>query len=157
MSMLAKAGDAVLRSRALMRAPIWLYKARLGFVLGSRFLQLEHIGRRSGLRRYVVLEVLDHPDPDTYVVASGFGTHAQWYRNIEADPNVRVSSGTRRSVPATARVLSTGEADAALGRYISRHRRAWDTMKPVLEKTLGAPIETENTALPLVELRLTPQ
>lgn len=156
MSKFAKAGDAVLRSRPLMRAPIWLYRARLGFLLGSRLLQLEHIGRRSALRRYVVLEVLDHPDPDTYVVASGFGTHAQWYRNIEANPNVRVSVGTRVSVPATARVLSTAEADAALRRYVSRHRRAWNTLKPVLESTLGVPIETENTALPMVELRLTP-
>ncbi|ODQ94316.1 nitroreductase family deazaflavin-dependent oxidoreductase [Mycolicibacterium holsaticum] len=154
---IAKAGSAVLRSRPLMRAPIWLYRARLGFLLGSRILQLEHIGRRSGLKRHVVLEVIDHPDPDTYVVASGFGTRAQWYRNIEADPNVRVSVGTRVSAPATARVLSTSEADAALGRYISRHRRAWDTLKPVLESTLGAPVATENTALPMVELRLTPQ
>ncbi|OBI77020.1 nitroreductase [Mycobacterium sp. E740] len=151
---LVKAGTAVLRSRPLMRAPILLYRARLGFLLGSRFVQLEHIGRRSGLRRYVVLEVLDHPEPDTYVVASGFGTRAQWYRNVKANPNVRVSVGTKVSAPATARLLSTSEADAALRGYISRHRRAWEAMKPVLESTLGTSIGTENTALPMVELRL---
>lgn len=60
-------------------APIWLYRARLGFVLGSRTLMLEHVGRKSGAKRYVVLEVVGHPAPDTYVVASGFGEHAQWF------------------------------------------------------------------------------
>ncbi|HTM84573.1 MAG TPA: nitroreductase family deazaflavin-dependent oxidoreductase, partial [Mycobacterium sp.] len=39
-----------------MRAPIWLYRARLGALLGSRLLMLEHRGRTSGARRYVVLE-----------------------------------------------------------------------------------------------------
>ncbi|WP_326548119.1 nitroreductase family deazaflavin-dependent oxidoreductase [Mycolicibacterium sp. ND9-15] len=152
---LSEAGAKLLRSRRLMRAPIWLYRARLGFVLGSRILLLEHIGRKSGRIRRVALEVIDHPDPDTYVVASGFGTRAQWFKNLQADPHVKVSVGTRVSRPAMARTLSTSEADAALRRYVDRHRRAWKTMKPVLESTLGVPVETTNTALPMVELRLT--
>ncbi|MGV0788297.1 nitroreductase family deazaflavin-dependent oxidoreductase [Mycolicibacterium sp. XJ2] len=152
---LVGAGTKALRSRRLMRAPIGLYRARLGFIFGSRILLLEHIGRKSGRTRQVVLEVLDRPHPDAYIVASGFGTRAQWYRNVQAEPRVRVSVGARVSMPAIARPLSTGEADAALRRYVDRHRRAWETMKPVLESTLGAPITTENTALPMVELRLT--
>lgn len=151
---LARAGAAVLRSRPLMRAPIWLYRARLGFLLGSRVLLLEHVGRKSGLPRQAVLEVIDHPEPDTYTVASGFGTRAQWYRNIQANPSVRVSVADRIDVPAAARPLRTNEADAALRSYISRHGRAWETMKPVLESTLGTTIQPENTALPMVELRL---
>lgn len=75
-------GARILRSRGLMRAPIWMYKARAGAMFGSRLLMLEHIGRKSGARRYVVLEVVDHPSSNTYVVASGFGTKAQWFRNI---------------------------------------------------------------------------
>src|SRR5579884_3474468 len=94
-SRLAAGGARLLRSRRLMRAPIWIYKADAGAVFGSRLLMLEHIGRRSGARRYVVLEVVDHPTPDTYVVASGFGTKAQWFRNIQADPRVRVYAGSR--------------------------------------------------------------
>lgn len=154
---LVRAGAALLRSRPLMRAPIWLYRARLGFLFGSRLLLLEHIGRKSGLPREVVLEVLDQPDPDTFTVASGFGTRAQWYRNIQANPQVRVSVANRVSVPAAARVLTTSEADAALRSYIAHHGRAWETMKPVLESTLGTTIEPENTALPMVELRLAHQ
>lgn len=152
---MVQVGAKLLRSRRLMRAPIWLYRVRLGFVFGSRILLLEHIGRKSGRIRRVALEVIDHPDPDTYVVASGFGTRAQWYKNLQADPHVKVTVGTRVSRPAMARTLSTREADAALQRYVDRHRRAWETMRPVLESTLGAPVETTNTALPMVELRLT--
>lgn len=137
-----------------MRAPIWIYKARAGAVLGSRLLMLEHIGRKSGARRYVVLEVIDHPAPDRYVVASGFGDKAQWFRNIQANPRVRVYAGSRAPAPATARVLTQDEADRTLAAYINRHPRAWAGFKGVLEKTLGTPITETNTPLPMVELRL---
>jgi deazaflavin-dependent oxidoreductase (nitroreductase family) len=144
----------MLRARPLMRAPIWLYKARAGAVLGSRLLMLEHIGRRTGARRYVVLEVVDHPTPDSYVVASGFGGKAQWFRNIKADPRVRVYTGSRAPKPATARIMTPQEADRVLSAYAQRHPRAWQRFKPVLERTLGSPISEINTPLPIVELRL---
>ncbi len=63
----------LLRVRWIVRAPVWLYWARLGFVFGSRPLRLEHAGRKTGIRRYAVLEAVDHPDPGTSVVAAGFG------------------------------------------------------------------------------------
>jgi hypothetical protein len=75
---IGRTGARVLRNRRLMRAPIWLYQARLGFLFGSRMLLLEHIGRKTGARRYVVLEVVGHARPGTYVVVSGFGDRAQW-------------------------------------------------------------------------------
>lgn len=64
-SLPAKAAARLLRSRRLMRAPIWIYKARAGALFGSRILMLEHIGRKSGTPRYAVLEVTDHPSPGT--------------------------------------------------------------------------------------------
>ncbi|MGH3562280.1 MAG: nitroreductase family deazaflavin-dependent oxidoreductase, partial [Mycobacterium sp.] len=108
---IAAAGSRILRSRRLMRAPIWIYQARLGGLLGPRLLMVEHIGRKSGTRRYVVLEVVDHPTPDTYVVASGFGPKAQWFRNIRANPRVRVYAGSHAPASAVARVLDQPEAD----------------------------------------------
>jgi deazaflavin-dependent oxidoreductase (nitroreductase family) len=153
---IATAGARVLRSRWLMRAPIWLYRARLGFLLGTRMLLLEHIGRQSGIRRSVVLEVFDHPSPNTYVVVSGFGTRAQWFRNVRANPQVQVSVGGHVSTPATARILTPPQADASLQAYAARHPRAWHTFKPVLEATLGAAISDRDTELPMIELRLSP-
>ncbi|WP_231987331.1 nitroreductase family deazaflavin-dependent oxidoreductase [Mycobacterium sp. 852014-50255_SCH5639931] len=137
-----------------MRAPIWIYKARAGALFGSRLLMLEHVGRKSGAARYVVLEVVGHSSPDTYIVASGFGRKAQWFRNIQANPRVRVYAGSQAPRRATARILDQQEADRALAAYVSRHRQAWEQMRPVLEETLGVPITETDTPLPLVELRL---
>lgn len=150
----AKIAARLLRSRRLMRAPIWIYKARAGVLFGSRILLLEHIGRKSGVPRYAVLEVVDHSLPDSYVVASGFGRKAQWFRNIEANPRVRVYAGSHAPRPATARVLDRQEADRIMAAYRTHHPRAWERMRPVLEETLGVAITDTNTPLPLVELKL---
>ena len=149
-----RAGTRLLRSPHAMRAPIWMYRARLGFMFGSRLLLLEHIGRRTGARRFVVLEVVGHPTPDTYVVASGFGSRSQWYRNVAANPHVRVSVAHPSAVPAEARVLEPKQAHSVLRAYVDRHPRAWSALKPVLENTLGAPIGEDGAGLPLVQLKL---
>ncbi len=146
-------GARLLRSRRLMRAPTWIYKARAGALFGSRILMLEHIGRTSGAPRYAVLEVVDHPTPDVYVVASGFGRKAQWFRNIEANPRVRVYVGGHAPRRATARILEKAEADRTLAAYRDRHPQAWERFRPVLENTLGAPITDTDSPLPIVELR----
>ena len=151
---IARGGARLLGNRCLMRAPIWLYRARLGFLFGSRMLMLEHVGRQSGARRYVVLEVFDRPAPGNYVVVSGFGGRAQWFRNVMANPKVRVSVAGRRPVPATARLLAPVEADVALNAYVRRHPRAWGTFKPVIETTLGTPIGDRGADLPMVALDL---
>ncbi|OBF99562.1 nitroreductase family deazaflavin-dependent oxidoreductase [Mycolicibacter sinensis] len=154
MSVLAGVASRLLRSRRLTRAPIWLYRARLGGLFGGRLLMLEHLGRKSGAVRRVVLEVIDRPGADRYIVASGFGDRAQWFRNITANPRVRVYAGSRRPAPATARVLDQREADRVLGDYIARHPRTWEQFSAVLGQTLGEPVTATGTALPMVELRL---
>lgn len=61
-----KLAEAVLHSRRVARAPISLYRVGLGFVFGSRMLMLEHVGRRTGARRYVVLAAIplwNHCEP----------------------------------------------------------------------------------------------
>lgn len=152
----AGAGERLLRSRTLMRAPILVYRFGLGKVFGSRMLLLEHTGRRSGLRREVVLEVVGRPAGDRYVVVSGFGGRAQWFRNLQADPNVRVSVSGNRSAPATARALEASEARHMLADYVERHRRAWAWFGPILERTLGGPIDGDGAPPPMFELRVTP-
>jgi deazaflavin-dependent oxidoreductase (nitroreductase family) len=108
--------------RALARAPIQLYRLGLGALLGRRFLLLTHTGRTTGRRRQVLLEVVGrHPDGG-HLVASGYGNRAQWFRNIRADPRVRVQVGWRRW-PATARVLAPAESGRHLADYAARHPR----------------------------------
>jgi hypothetical protein len=67
---------------------------------------------------------------------------------------VRVYTGSHAPAPATARIVTQQEADRALGAYSSRHPRAWERFRPVLEHTLGGSIAETDTPLPTVELRL---
>lgn len=94
---IAGGGARLLRSRTLMRAPIWTYRAGLGFVFGSRLLMLEHIGRKSSLPRQVVLEVVGRPAPDTVtlvfaveiLVCSLVPEAPMVLRDLRAGPSVR--------------------------------------------------------------------
>ena len=82
-------------SRALaLRLPSYIYRLRLGGLLGHRFLLLTHRRRKSGLTRRTPLEVL-HYDPHSResVVLSAWGKKADWYRNIEASPPLEVETG----------------------------------------------------------------
>lgn len=97
--------------KLLLRIPIWLFHIHLGWLLGNRFLLLTHIGRKSGLPRQNVLEVLAYnKTSDTYTVLSGWGRHADWVRNITQNPEVRIEVG-RRTIYAHAEWLPPEEAE----------------------------------------------
>ncbi|PRZ42734.1 deazaflavin-dependent oxidoreductase (nitroreductase family) [Antricoccus suffuscus] len=145
-------GAKALRTRGFVRAPIYLYRTGLGFLLGHRMLMLQHIGRKSGARRYVVLEVVEQPSPLSYVVASGFGTQAQWYRNVLAHPRVGVSVGFGMSTPARAVPLTDDEVAATLQRYQRDRPRTWSALMSTIESATGRPV----TTLPMVRLELQP-
>ena len=118
--------------RWIARSPIPLFRAGLGFVFGRRLVMLEHLGRTSGLRRYVVLEVLEH-DARGLVIVSGYGRHAHWYRNVLAHPGVRVWTGFRRGARATAEPVPAAEVPMRLVRYRDQHRRAARALARTLE------------------------
>jgi deazaflavin-dependent oxidoreductase (nitroreductase family) len=147
---LARVGGHALQTRWCVRAPITVYRARLGFLFGTRLLMLEHVGRRTGALRYVVLEVVDRPKPGEYVIVSGFGARAQWYRNIHANSGVRVWCGTRRAVPATAAAMTEAEGAAVLDRYIENHPGAWKNLRATIEHATGTSVGN----LPMVHIRI---
>lgn len=143
-------GERLLKSRRFARLPIWLFRNGFGGVAGGRLLLLEVVGRRSGLPREVCLEVVERPSRDRIVIASGFGETAQWYRNLRAHPYCFVTLGRRRRIPATARSLSTEEADARLARYRQAHPRLWKRLQRIIEHAHGGPVGP----LPMMELTL---
>ena len=97
--------------RWLFRLPIWLFRWHLGWLLMERFLLLTTIGRKSGLPRETVVEVLRHDRVnDTYYVLAGFGERTDWLRNIEKTPGVTISVG-RRCFEALAERVSQQEAE----------------------------------------------
>lgn len=83
--------------RYLWRAPIHLYRVGLGPLMGKRFLLLNHIGRKTGLPRQAVVEIARYdPEANVYYVASGFGKKSDWYRNLQAHPDVTIQVGNKK-------------------------------------------------------------
>src|SRR6201997_2705366 len=96
--------------RPVFRAPVYLYRWKCGRLLGHRFLLLIHVGRRTGLRRHTVLEVIEYrPEGPEAIVMSAFGPNADWLRNIEATPGPQVVIGSQRFTAAH-RILNEEEA-----------------------------------------------
>jgi deazaflavin-dependent oxidoreductase (nitroreductase family) len=119
-------------ARWLARFPLWIYRLRLGFLLGNRFLMLTHIGRKSGLPRQTVLEVVRHDDlTNSYVVASGWGEQSNWFRNILQTPQVTLTVGFRR-LGAVAVRLSPKGAEHEFRDYARRHPRAFRALSSAI-------------------------
>lgn len=104
------------------RLPLLLYPLGFGRLFGRRFMVLEHAGRRTGLARRAVVEAVERSGGG-FVAASGFGTRADWYRNVLAAPEVLIRLNGRR-FPATAVPLSADEGAEVLARYGPAHRLA---------------------------------
>ena len=105
----------------VFRAPVYLYHLGLGRLFGHRFLLFVHQGRKSGLLRETVLEVIRY-DPTTResVVLSGRGEKSDWYRNIEESPALEVRTGGGRYVPEQ-RFLNPVENHEVISEYARRH------------------------------------
>ncbi|MFD4294728.1 nitroreductase family deazaflavin-dependent oxidoreductase [Rhodococcus sp. NPDC058505] len=123
MKVVAQPGPPTGVRRLLFRTPIRLYRARLGWLLGGRFLLLHHRGRKSGLPREVVLEVVEHSPDGSYVIASGFGKGSDWYRNLLAAPDTTIQVG-RRTLAVHAATIDPDTGADLMARYATRHPRA---------------------------------
>lgn len=126
--------------RWFARAPIGLYRVGLGWMMGRRFAMIEHVGRVSGLPRKTVLEVIDR-DPSSLDVAAAWGPRSDWFRNIVAEPSATVSTGRRRSIPATASVLGVVAAAQVFERYATEHPRAAAALAKTLALDFSEPTE----------------
>ncbi len=108
-------------ARLAFRFPILLYRMGLGNFLGTRFLLLTHIGRKTGMDRKTVLEVVRYDkQSNKYIVAAGFGSGSDWYRNILVHPNVTVQCGNHRWAM-SAHFLTPKESGEELVNYARRH------------------------------------
>ncbi|MCB0178803.1 MAG: nitroreductase family deazaflavin-dependent oxidoreductase [Anaerolineae bacterium] len=118
--------------RLFLRFPIWLYRLRLGWLLGDRFVMLQHTGRKSGLPRYTVVEVVRHDQTSNEVIiASGWGEKSDWFQNIQKTPAVTLSLGRRRW-PAQANRLPVVEAAQELADYARRHPTAFANLSKMM-------------------------
>jgi deazaflavin-dependent oxidoreductase (nitroreductase family) len=108
--------------------PILLYQARLGWLLGHRFLLLTHRGRKTGAIHRTVLEVVRYDSVRREsAVLSAYGTRADWYRNIRATPPLSIRTGRSEYAPEF-RPLEADERLNALRMYQRRYRLAFRTV-----------------------------
>jgi deazaflavin-dependent oxidoreductase (nitroreductase family) len=106
----------------LFRVPVSLYRWHFGWLFGHRCLLLTHIGRRTGLRRQTVLEVVEYRrEGPEVVVANGFGPNSDWVLNIEARSGEEVTVGTLHFA-ASHRFLDEAEAMKVIEGYEHRNR-----------------------------------
>lgn len=118
--------------RFFLRMPILLYHAHLGWLLGGRFLLLTHTGRKSGLPRQVVLEVVHHDaETDAYFVAAGWRGKADWFKNIQINSAVQIMTSSR-SLKATAAVMQLVEAAATFYIYARRYPLAFRELSRIM-------------------------
>ena len=104
----------------IFKLPVFLYRLHLGWLLGKRFMQLTHVGRRSGKARRTILAVLRFDDSTKEVYAVSAWKGSDWYYNIQAAPALQVEIGSVRYAPAQ-RTLSPEEITAAFMEYRQKH------------------------------------
>ena len=129
-------------SRLVFRLPIYLYRLDLGRLRGHRYLLLVHRGRKSGLLRETVLEVLLHdPAARESVVLPAWGEKSDWYRNVGATPALEVRTGGQRYVPEQ-RFLASEENYVVISDYGRRHPLAFR----VFARVFGYPLNGTEAA-----------
>jgi deazaflavin-dependent oxidoreductase (nitroreductase family) len=92
----------------IFKLPLLLYRLRLGWLMGKRFMLITHVGRRSGKVRRTILAVLRFDEKTKEIYAVSVWKRSDWYYNIQASPALQVETGFVRYVPAQ-RILSPEE------------------------------------------------
>jgi deazaflavin-dependent oxidoreductase (nitroreductase family) len=113
---------------ALFRMPLLQQRLGLDKRLSETVLFLETTGRKTGLTRTTPLGFVHVPDTDTYFVSAGWYGKTDWYRNLRANPRVRVHHG-RRTFACEARPISDDEAVPVIRRTVDRNPfalRLWE-------------------------------
>ena len=118
--------------RWIFRFPIVLYRLHLGLILGERFLMLTHTGRKSGKRRHVIVEVVDHDEAtDTFHIVSGWGEKSDWFQNIQKNSETEVDVGNRHFATLAKR-LSMDEAQKHMETYARKHPFAFRQLSGIM-------------------------
>lgn len=139
-------------SRFFFRAPIYVYRAGLGWLMSKRLLMLIHMGRKSGAPRFAVLEVVRWDEEEgVFVVPAAWGEKADWYRNLIETPEAKVNH-RGRTVDVVATRLPLDEAAVHFEIYAKAHPRAAAN----IGKYMGVSFDDSSALaarIPLVELR----
>jgi deazaflavin-dependent oxidoreductase (nitroreductase family) len=110
----------------LYKTPILLYRLGLGFLVGRLFMIMTTVGRKSGQPRRTAIEFHEHKG--RRYVFSAWGTKADWYRNIEANPRITIQTWRGADSALARRVASDAELAEAFAFAMSN-----PTMRKVMQ------------------------
>lgn len=105
------------------KVPMFMHK--LGFggwerLIGAQWMLLTTTGRKSGKRRQTLVDVMDYDKTtDTYYIEAAYGSHADWFKNIQANPVFEAQVG-RRKFNAQAEILTEGDTGEMLVQFFRR-------------------------------------
>jgi len=103
------------------RIPVYFYRLKLGWLLGGRFVLINHLGRRTGLPRQAVVEIVERdPGSDSVIVVAGYGPKTQWYQNLKAHPDTIIQIGSHK-YDVTAEFITPEEGEEIMVRYLNRY------------------------------------
>jgi len=107
---------------ALFRMPLRAYRHdAAGVLLGRTFLQLTHVGRKTGQPHNAVAMVLGYDEAaHEAIICAAWGPETDWIRNLRAGPAARVRLG-RESFTPEHRFLSDDEAFDVAARFRRQH------------------------------------
>jgi len=104
----------------MFKLPLLLYRLRLGWLLGKRFMLLTHVGRHSSKVRRTILAVLRFDETTKEIFAVSAWKGSDWYSNIQAAPALEVETAFVRYAPMQ-RTLSPEEITTTFIEYRKKH------------------------------------
>ncbi len=104
----------------IFKLPLVLYRLRLGWLFGHRFLLLSHVGRKSGKVRQTILAVLSYDANSKEIKAVSAWNASEWYKNIQAAPAIAMETGLTCYAPVQ-RELAIEEIAQLLLDYCKDH------------------------------------
>jgi len=110
------------RLKRALSLPVVMDRHGLGWMLGSRFIIIEHEGRRSGrIYRTPVEVVAHHIEPLSWTVVAAWGDPPQWFANLQhRDARAVVVAGRRYDAPVQ-QIVDADEANDLLVAYAFGH------------------------------------
>lgn len=147
-------------SRFLFKLPNMIYDTGLGSIMGTRFVQLKHIGRKSGKLYKTVIEVVKYDRGTQKIfVASGFKEESDWLKNVKLNPQVEINFRGKDHSANTERLNKERAAEVLLD-YAHEHMLAIRE----LAKFMGYQIDGSDqdirqlaAELPIVEISFLPK
>jgi deazaflavin-dependent oxidoreductase (nitroreductase family) len=108
--------------KAMFKYPAYLWRLGFGSLMGKLFVMITTTGRKSGLPRHTLTEL--HRMNGKKYAPCGFGSRAQWYKNIVADPHVTIQTDDGTESVIAVRVTEDDEILALLDLIIKKDGKA---------------------------------